>query len=112
MRAARSSTCSTRRACSARSCRSAAALRRDDRAAAGERLENRLAERLDEARLADDPRAGDPVGDLVVRRAGDDVDALASLELRPQRAVTDEGQLPGAEPLARFGPAGDVLALG
>src|ERR671937_1202984 len=90
----------------------AADARRDDRAAARERLEQCLAERLDEARLADDPRARDPAGDLVVRRARDDLDAGPALQARAQRAVADERQLAGPETAERLGEADDVLALG
>ena len=62
--------------------------------AARHRLEQRLAERLEQARLADDVGRGDPARDLVVRDAADDADAFASLEARAQRPVADEGELP------------------
>ena len=41
---------------------------RDDGPSRGERLERRLAEGLDEARLAEDVRRGEVAGDGVVRR--------------------------------------------
>ena len=56
--------------------------RRDHGASAGHRLEQRLAERLDEARLADDVRRGDQLRNSVVRDAAGKLDALAPLELR------------------------------
>ena len=87
-------------------------LRRDDRAAGGKALEDRLAEGLDEARRAEHACSRDPGRDLVVRDGARDRDPLPALELRAERAVADERQRPLAEPLERAREADDVLALG
>ena len=86
--------------------------RRDDRPPAGQRLEHRLAERLDEARLADDVAGGEQPGDLAVRDGAEQADARPALERAPQRAVADEGERALAEPREGVGEPDDVLALG
>src|SRR5437764_3038355 len=57
----------------------------DDRAAAGHALQERLAEGLDQARLADDAGGGDPGGHVIVFDAAKDLDLAAPLELQAQR---------------------------
>ena len=86
--------------------------RRDDGAAAGHRLEDRLAERLDQRRRADDVGGGEPAGHLVVRDAADDAHAAPPSSARAQRAVADEREGAAAEPRERVGEPHDVLALG
>src|SRR5205823_4439435 len=72
------------------------------------------AERLDQARLADDVRRCDSRRDLVVRDPARDDDAGTALELCAQRAVADEGERPGAaaESRERVGKAEHVLPPG
>ena len=60
---------------------------RDDRAAAGHRLEDGLAERLEQARRADDVGRCEVTGDLGVRDAAREPDARPSFQPRPQRAL-------------------------
>ena len=87
----------------------AADRRPDDGATAGERLERGLAERLDEARLAEHVRRGEVERHRVVREVAGDGDPGPSFELRPQRAIADEGQRPLAEPVEGLGEPDDVL---
>src|SRR5229473_1670946 len=61
--------------------------RRDDRAPARHPLEQRLAERLDQARLAEDVALGEQARDLVVRHAAEEADVCAAFEARAQRPV-------------------------
>ena len=91
--------------------RRAADPRRDDRTRGRHRLERREAERLDEARLADDVRRGDPERHLVVAHPTGEPDPGSPLERRAKRAVADEGERPVATPLERPGEAEDVLPL-
>jgi hypothetical protein len=83
----------------------------DDRAARRHAFEERLAERLDQGRLAEHRGLGDVARDLVVRNAAGDLDAGAPLELAAQRAVADEDETPGSELRERIREADDVLAL-
>src|SRR5438105_9340299 len=83
----------------------------DNRSPAGHRLEDRLAEGLDEARLAQDARARDPRGNLAVRDRRNDLDAGPALEARPQRAFSDERQRPGVETAEGIRETDDVLTL-
>src|SRR3954447_10201860 len=57
--------------------RRAADLRPDDRAAAGHPFEQRLAERLDQARLTDDMGLGDQTGDSLVGDGTEQANFLA-----------------------------------
>jgi hypothetical protein len=68
----------------------------DNRAAGGHCLEHRLAERLDQARLAYDVGCGEAGGHGVVGDAAGELDAWAAHELRPQRAVAYERKRPFA----------------
>src|SRR5262249_42718690 len=81
------------------------------RAPARHRLEQRLAERLDEARLRRDPafrgEGGGAGGVDSPAHAG----TLAALESRPERAVACEGERPFVEPRKGVGEPDDVLAL-
>ena len=63
--------------------RRAADVRRDDRAAHGHRLEQRLTERLDEAGLADDARRRHVLSHLVVRDGAHEPHAAPAGERRP-----------------------------
>ena len=74
-------------------------------------FEERLAERLDQADAADDVRAGDPGGNLVVADGSRHLDPGPTLQLGAKRAVADERQGPRAEPLECVGEAKRVLAL-
>ena len=67
-------------------------VRGDDGAAPSHCFEDGLAERLDEAGLADDTRCGDVLGYPVVRHRADEPDARPLLERRPQGAFADEGE--------------------
>src|SRR5207253_9184706 len=82
------------------------------RAAAGHRLQHRLAERLDEARLRDDPRGRDQPGDLVVPDPAEQPDSGAAFELGTKRAVAGEREHSLTEAGERVCQADDVLALG
>src|SRR5437763_8299730 len=84
----------------------------DDRAAAGHGLEQRLAERLDQARLADDGGLRDARRDLVVPDAAGDGDAVAMLELVAERAVADERERSALELAECVGEPAYVLPLG
>ena len=84
--------------------------RRDDAAPARHRFEQRLAEGLDEARLADHVCRSDLLRNAVVGHAADELHAFAPPELRTQRAVADEGQRPLSEAREGVGEAEDVLA--
>ena len=68
-------------------------------------------ERLDQARLADDVGARDPLGDLVVSDAPGDGHAGAALDGAAQRPVADERQRARADPLEGVRQAHDVLPL-
>src|SRR5581483_1265965 len=83
-----------------------------DGASARHRLEDRLAERLDEARRADDVRSGQPSRHRVVRHATDDRDAVSSFEPPPQGAVADEREAAASERGKCVGEAEDVLPFG
>jgi hypothetical protein len=61
--------------------RRASDLRGDDRPAAGHPFEHRLAERLDQARLADDIRVGDQRRYPVIRDGSQHVNVLPAFEL-------------------------------
>ena len=78
----------------------------------GHPLEQRLPERLDQARLAE--RRGSSASRRGTSSCGTrptSADAVAALELRAQRPVADEGQRALAELRERVGEADDVLAL-
>ena len=77
----------------------------------GHRLEQGLAERLDERRLAEDGRLGEVARHLLVRDAARDLDVRPALELRAERAVADEDEAPTVERAERVGEPDDVLAL-
>ncbi|HEY3207274.1 MAG TPA: hypothetical protein VGJ58_10025, partial [Gaiellaceae bacterium] len=62
--------------------------RGDDRTAAGHRLEQRLPEGLDEARLADDMALGDQRRDAVVRHRSQQADTVTAFELATERPVS------------------------
>jgi hypothetical protein len=64
----------------------------DDRAARGHRLEQGEAERLDQARLAEDVGAGEPRWYLGVGKTAFDRYARPALELFAERPVPDEGE--------------------
>src|SRR5262245_62969708 len=83
----------------------------DDRTGARHRLEHRLPEGFDEARLADDVRARQPARNLVVRDAPHDADAVAPLELRAQGTVADERQAALGEAREGVSEPDDVLPL-
>src|SRR5205085_6868613 len=78
-------------------------------AAARERLEDRLTERLDQRRRADDVCRGEPPRDLVVRDATYDADAAAALEIGAKRTVADEREAAAADACERIREAHDVL---
>src|SRR5207248_1417295 len=80
-----------------------------DRAATGHRLEQRLAERLHEARLGKDAALREQTWNLVVRDAPKQADALTVLQAGPQRAVADEGERSLAQACERVGEADHVL---
>ena len=84
---------------------------RDDRFARGHPFEQRLAERLDEGRLAEDGRLGDVAGHFVVRDAAGDLDVRPAFELRAKRAVADEDEPALVERRERIGEPDDVLPL-
>ena len=86
--------------------------RRHDRAAAGHRLEQRLAERLDQRRLADDVRTSEPVWDLAVGDAPRDAHSGAPFEARAKGPVPDEGERAVAERFEGVGEPEHVLPLG
>ena len=92
--------------------RRAADTRRDDGSPARHPLEDRLTERLDQRRRADDVGRVQPAGHRVVRNAPDDPHTRAPLEARPERPVADEGERAAAEPGERVGEPDDVLAIG
>ncbi len=71
--------------------------RADDAALHRHRLEQRLAERLGERRLAEDVAGGDPAPNLGMGDAPDDPHPLSALEGASQRPVADERQPPAAE---------------
>ena len=75
------------------------------------RLERREAERLGEARLADDIGGCDPAGDPVVIDRADEPDPGPALERAAQRAVADERERSLSSPLERAGEPQHVLAL-
>src|SRR5215207_9647311 len=89
----------------------AADVRRENRPLARERLEQCLAEGLDEARLADDVARRDPARDLLVWDAPYHADAVAALERVAQRPVAHEREPALAETLKRPREPHDVLAL-
>jgi hypothetical protein len=86
-------------------------LSRDDRSRRGHGLERRQAERLDEARLAQDVARCDPGGNRIVANAAREADPVASLESLTKRAVAHERQRSLAAPLERARESKDVLAL-
>src|SRR5688500_11490927 len=86
--------------------------RPDNGPRARERFERRLAERLDEGRLAEDVRCGDVSRDAVVRDGADELDAGPAFQLPAKRSDADERQGPLAEALERAREADDVLSLG
>src|SRR5207244_6571310 len=75
------------------------------------RLEQSLAQGLDQARLADDVRVRDQLGDTVVGGTAEQADAGAVFEARPERTVSCEHERPFAEALEGAREAEDVLAL-
>ena len=83
----------------------AADARRDDGPSRREALERREAERLHEARLADDVRGGDPRGDPRVIDGADELDLRPALERAAQRTVADERELALAPELELRGRA-------
>jgi hypothetical protein len=85
--------------------------RRDDRSPARHRLEDGLAEGLDQAGLADDVRCGDLRRDPVIRKRARELDPRPALELPTQRPVADERQRPFAELLEGTRETEHVLAL-
>ena len=89
--------------------RRAADPRGDDGAPARHRLQQRLAERLDEARLREHVTLGEQARDLVVRDASEQADPLPSLEPGPERPVARERERPLPEPREGIGEADDVL---
>ena len=74
-------------------------------------FQQRLAERLDEGRLAEDGRLGDVARHLVVRDSARDLDVRPALELRAERAVADENEAPAVERRERIREPHDVLPL-
>ena len=85
--------------------------RRDDRSPAGHRLEHGLAERLDQAGLADDVRCRDLRRDPVVRKRARELDPRPAFQLSAQWPVADERQRPFPEPLEGARETEHVLAL-
>jgi ABC-2 type transport system ATP-binding protein len=85
--------------------------RRDDGAARGHALEQRLPERLDEARLAEHVALGEEAGNLVVRHAAGERHPVTSGELRAQRTVAGERERSLAEQREGVGETHDVLAF-
>src|SRR5207342_3960401 len=71
----------------------------------------RLAERLDQRRLAEHGRLGDVAGHLLVRDTSRDLDVGAPFELASQRAVADEDEEAGLEPGEGIREPDDVLPL-
>ena len=67
--------------------------RRDDGSSRRKALECREAERLDEARLADDIGGGDPRRNPRVIDVAGELDLRPALERTPQRTVADEREL-------------------
>ena len=91
--------------------RRAADARRHDGAAAGHRLEQRLAERLDEARLREHATLREETRNLVVRDAPEQTDPIASLEPGAKRPVAGEREGSLAESREGLGQPDDVLPL-
>ena len=85
--------------------------RRHDRAAAGHRLEQRLTERLNQARLGEDATLREQARNLVVRHAAEEAHAFASLQLRPQPPVPRKRERPVANAREGVGEPDDVLPL-
>ena len=83
----------------------------DHRAAARHRLEQRLAERLDQARLREHPALGEQARHLVVRDATEQTNTLPSLEPGAERPVAGEGERSLLEARKGIGEPDDVLAL-
>ncbi len=82
----------------------------DDGALARHRLEQRLTERLDEARLTEHIAGGQPLRHPVVGHPAHDSHPLAPLELWTETPVTHEGEAALGEALERVREAQDVLA--
>ena len=93
--------------------RRAAHPRRDDGAPAGHGLEHGLAEGLDEARLADDPRRRHVLAYLVIRHRADEPDTTPALERRPQWPIADDRErcIGVLEPAESLCEPHDVLAF-
>ena len=89
----------------------AADARRDDRSSRCQAFERREAERLGEARLADDVGCGDPGSDPSVVDGAGEVDPRPALERPAQRAVADERELSLASVLERAREPQHVLPL-
>src|SRR5215208_1970077 len=81
------------------------------RTLARESLEHRLAERLDQTRLADDVARRDQIRDAGVGDATQEKHAVAALELGAERTVTREHEAPAVERGEGIRQANDVLAL-
>jgi Bacterial capsule synthesis protein PGA_cap len=92
--------------------RRAADPRGDDGAATRHRLEQRLAERLDEARLREDMAGGEQARDLIVGDPAEELDVRAPFEGGALRPVADERQRPLRQAGEGVGEADDVLSLG
>ena len=85
--------------------------RGDDRPSARHRLEQRLAERFDEARLADNVALGDQIRDPIVVDAAEQSHPCPALEPAAERPVARERERARAEPAERAREPDDVLAL-
>src|SRR5205823_5604978 len=92
--------------------RRAADARGDDGAPAGHRLEQRLAEGFQKARLTDDMSARDESRDELVRHPTQEVDPGAALERAALRSVARKGEPPLAECRKCICQPDDVLPLG